>query len=167
MTFTVEDGTGIANANSLCAVAFADTYFADRGIAAWTGNTSTVKEPALIRATDYIETRFGMRFKGEKAEDTQSLSWPRVYVDADDTVPIGVKKAVAEYALRALTTILAPDYVTDESNRLIKSKREKVGPIEQETVFVDGASVFTFRKYPAADALLMPWLISNNFVIRA
>lgn len=166
MTFTVEDGTGITNANSLCAVNFADSYFTDRAIAGWTG-TNDAKQSALIRATDYIETRFGPRFKGSKADEDQALSWPRVEVCADDTVPVAVRKATAEYALRALTAVLLPDPVYDDSGRLVASKSEKVGPISETVTYITGTGVVIFRAYPAADALLKPWLKSSSGLVRA
>lgn len=166
MAFIVEDGTGVADANSLCAVDFADSYFTDRGNAAWTG-ADAAKQGALVRATDYVEQFFSARFKGNKAEDDQSLSWPRIYAGADDTVPVGVRKAIAEYALRALTATLAPDPTTDASGRIIAAKTEKVGPIEESTTFIEGSSVQLIKNYPAADALLKPWLRSSNGLVRA
>ena len=166
MAFVVEDGTGVANANSLCAVAFADAYFTDRGIIAWTGVTG-VKQSALIRATDYIETRFGQKFQGELAAEDQELSWPRANVGADAIVPSSIQKAVAEYALRALTTTLAPDPVVSDTGRIVKSTSSKLGPIEESVTYVDGASVAQFKPYPAADALIRPWLRYANGLVRA
>ena len=73
MAFVVEDGTGLENANSFCSVAFADSYFSDRGIAAWTGS-NTVKEQALVRATDYISNRF--TFRRDPYSEEQALPFP-------------------------------------------------------------------------------------------
>jgi hypothetical protein len=167
MAFVVEDGTVVADANSLCDVEFADEYFSDRAVVAWTGSDS-IKESALIRATDYIETRFGLRFKGSIADEEQTLSWPRLYVDADDIVPTAIKKATAEYALRALTAELAPDPDIDSSGRAIASKSEKVGPISETTTYATsfGLVPFLFKPYPAADALLNAYLKYSSGVIR-
>lgn len=166
MTFIVEDGTGVADANSLCAVDYADAYFADRAIAAWTG-ADVAKQSALVRATDYIETRFGRRFKGELADTEQALSWPRIDASADGIVPASIRKATAEYALRALKSTLAPDPVSDESGRVVASKSEKVGPILESTTFVAGSVVQTFKPYPAADGLIKPWLKPTGGLVRA
>jgi hypothetical protein len=165
VAFTVEDGTGVTDANSLCSVSFADAYFAERGVVAWTGS-STVKEQALVKATDYIETRFAARFKGEVADAEQALSWPRINAGADDIVPIAVRKAASEYASRALTAVLAPDPVMDETGRSLQSKTEKVGPILESTVYSESTSVQMFKPYPAADALLRPYLKYNGGVVR-
>ncbi|HNQ99222.1 MAG TPA: hypothetical protein PKN52_04435, partial [Trueperaceae bacterium] len=111
MAFTVEDGTGVAGANSLCDVAFADTYHADRANSSWASSTQAAKEAALIKATDYIEQRFGGRFKGRREHETQVLSFPRLCLYTRDGVlvtgvPDRLKAAVSEYALKALTVSL-------------------------------------------------------------
>ncbi len=50
MTFVVEDGTGLANANAYIAVAFADSYFADRGIQKWADVTdASLKQQAIVQ----------------------------------------------------------------------------------------------------------------------
>ena len=64
MSIVVEDGTGKTDANSFASVGYADTYFGDRQIDAWTSLTSPVKEAALIKATDYITVWFSSQFKG-------------------------------------------------------------------------------------------------------
>lgn len=176
MAFVAEDGTGLANANSLCDLAFADAYFTDRAIVAWTASTVTdeAKQSALIRATDYVEGRWANRFIGEAQFDAQALSFPRTgiligNVSADGTVPDGIKKAVSEYAVRALSASLAPDPVVDSSGLLIAGVREKVGPIETETRYQTGVyySNGTFRPYPAADMLIKPFVYRAGGVYRA
>lgn len=170
MAFVAEDGTGLADANALCSVAFADAYFADRSITAWTGS-NTVKEGALIRATDYIETVFGRRFKGCRETDTQALSFPRVDLVPDVTgVPVEVSKACSEYALRALAGPLAPDPVVDETGLAVVAKKEVVGPIEESTTYETagpGSAPALLRPYPAADMLLAKYVKSRGGVIRA
>lgn len=159
MAFIVEDGTGLATANALCSVEFADAYFTDRAVAAWTGDAAA-KQGALIRATDYVEGRFASRFRGARQypDTPQALSFPRTGIDASGMVPQGIQKAVAEYALRALSKSLTLDPVTDVSGRALKKVRRKVGPIETETEYSDSTRVTLFQPYPAADMLLVPYL---------
>lgn len=163
MAFTLEDGTGLEDSNALIDVAFADAYFADRGIAAWTGDADAVKKPAIVRATDYLNTRF--KFKGCKYKEEQALEFPRVY-DGDPQMPVKMKQAVAEYALRALTTVLAPDPTTDATGGKVLMKREKVGPVEEETQYSDSTSVSLLKPYPAADMLLRGLVDTVRRVIR-
>ena len=65
MTFKVEDGTDVAGANSLATVAGFNAYQGDRGVDISDFGTPDI-EPALIRATDFIEQRWGGRFKGTR-----------------------------------------------------------------------------------------------------
>lgn len=192
MAFIPEDGTGLANANSYCDLTFANAYFADRANATWDAADDTdAKMPALIKATDYIENRFHSRWIGtEEFPNVQALSWPRKAVSRispyyyygfqsypvdpnfpTDQVPLNLKKACAEYALRLLgTSSLAPDPVTDASGRAIHEKIVKVGPIETSTNYDTtgaGAVVNPFPGYPMADALLKGLLVSNSGLVRS
>ena len=163
MAFIVEDGTGVADANSYATVEFADAYFAERAVTTWAGDEPT-KQAALIKATDYIESRNTTKFRGVPKSDTQTLSWPRDYAyNAYGTeltlVPKTLQKACVEYALRALSGELAPDPTT--SDGALESEKKKVGPIEVEKKYVAGGQVAAlFKPYPAADALLRPLLYS-------
>lgn len=164
MAFTVEDGTGVANANSYAAVADADAYFADRGNAVWSAiSTDAEKEQALVKATDYIETMYARRFVGEMAEIDQALSWPRE--DAVDRlnreytateIPEDLKRAAYEYAVRASQGDLIRDAVYDANGFQSLVTKEVVGPIEQE-FRVPGMGINRpdkIRSYPSADKLV-------------
>jgi hypothetical protein len=166
MAFVAEDGTGLANANSYATVAYADAYFTDRGITAWTG-LNAVKEGALIRATDYIEGRFS--FKWEPFSEDQALHFPVQDCDDEDTaaeMPDKLLKATCEYALRALTGQLAPDPEVDDRGYRVVSKTEKVGPLEESTTYAEGGVLQRFRPYPAADILLRGLVNNSKRVIR-
>ena len=162
MAFVVEDGTGISNSNSYAPVAFADSYFADRNQAEWTG-TDEVKKAALIRATDYIELRFSNLFFGEKKVASQALSFPRIS-DRFSEMPVALQRACCEYALRTLSVKLLPDPVIDPTGQGLERTRERVGPIETETRYQyqgPGTVRTIIRPYPFADGLLKD-LIRNG-----
>jgi hypothetical protein len=118
MAFTPEDGTGLTGANAYIDVAFLETHHTDRGRDV-TSLTTATKETAIVRATDYIDKRFGRWFRGVRTRKNQGLEWPRLDAfDNDDfslagvdDVPRQLQKACAEYALRAIlyATELAPD----------------------------------------------------------
>lgn len=170
MTLIVEDGTGVDNANGYITVAFADSYFAARGVTAWAGD-DTAKGIAIIKATDYMEGRYRTRYVGTLAAAATTLSFPRdnVYnerrelVDfATDGIPLDLQKACAEYALRAIVnTDLMPDPEVDASGKEIKYQKSKVGPIEDEVEFVVG-SRSAIKPYPAADVLVKTWLVPSG-----
>lgn len=168
----VEDGTGVTGANSYGAVLDADAYFDDRGNGAWDALSNLAKEQSLVKATDYIEQRFGGRFIGEMTESDQALAWPRTNASefADDEIPLKLKYACYEYAYRASQAPLAPDLVIDDSGFQKTVTDEKVGPIEiqYETVGsrLYGPKIYLLRPYPGADMYLRGLVLPTSGVIR-
>lgn len=159
--FTPETGDGVVGANAYITESFADDYHDGRGRTDWAAGTTADKQSAIVRATDYIEFRFGRKFRGTRQSRTQGLEWPRIAAfDNDDfllqDVPEQIQKACAEYALIALRQgELAPNpplptgdetldgtASTDEesSSGIVTRKRERVGPIEEETTYASLAS---------------------------
>ena len=173
MSLIVEDGTGLANAESYASVAEADTYHTARGNTGWEAVDD--KEAALRKATDYMLQTYSMRWVGDRATNTQALDWPRTdatrknvttgqgwYQDtySSTIVPTEVKRACAELALKAATASLSED----------------LGP-EVSAESVSGAVSVTYAqgsrrtiKYSAVDGILMPALKdggSSASVVRA
>jgi len=67
MAVIVETGRGIRNANAYAPTSFVLAYLTDRNRDAdWTAAGATVQDAAAIAGTDYIETRWGQRFKGTR-----------------------------------------------------------------------------------------------------
>jgi hypothetical protein len=183
MAFVVEDGTGISNANAYAAEAFVDSYHTDRLNAAWTSLTdSALKQAAIIKATDYIDYRWDFIGDRKKAFELQSLKWPRIgaWVQVDEKtllanqVPLQVQNACAEYALLAVNLAsaagtlgdLAPALEVDDTGGKIIAKREKVGPVEEETKFSGSFGLITLRPYPAADNWLRDLVLHGRKVAR-
>lgn len=108
MSLIVEDGTGLATAQSYASAADATTYHTAHGNASWTG-TDTLKEAALVRATAWLDAAFYYRWPSVKLLNTQALEFPRAAaVDADGydlaPVPAGLKTALYEAALVELVS---------------------------------------------------------------
>lgn len=109
MAFTLEDGTGVADANALISVAYWRAYHDDRGEPnVDVGSIAdAVVEQLIIKATDFFVQRFGTHLKGQRATTTQTLPLPRenAIVDGverdDDTVWTEIEQAIAIYALVA------------------------------------------------------------------
>lgn len=125
MTIVVEDGTGLADANSYVSEDEADTYADDRGITAWTDSTAD-KEAALVRATTTLDATYRTRFTGSKLNGrAQALEWPRInaydwlgnLLD-DDEVPIEVRDATVELAIRELAD---PGSTMPDLDRAVRS----------------------------------------------
>ena len=83
MTFVVEDGTGVAGANSYATVAegnaFDDAQF---HAASWPSVTAD-KEKALATATRIIDQQF--LWNGQKGTEEQGLQWPRTNAPDPDS----------------------------------------------------------------------------------
>ena len=65
MAIIIEDGTGVKGAQTYGAVAAFEAYMIARGIDI-TGLSTPVKENSLVNATDYIDTRWGLKFHGNR-----------------------------------------------------------------------------------------------------
>ncbi len=157
MALVTEIGTASSASESLCDVATALAYHADRGNAAWAVLTTAQQEQALRRATDYMERVYKAQWQGLRVNNTQALDWPRVGVTANGyyvlstIVPIPVQRACAELAIRASTG----DLLSDKNQQKIKTK---VGDIEVE--YDKNSPQAT--QYSAVDALLSPYLSTNS-----
>lgn len=162
MALIVEDGSGLPNAESYISVVDADTYFANRGNAAWAALDTATKEQSLRAATDYMAQTFRLRWVGMRVTVAQSLDWPRAWVPIPDSpggyraspaymplnvVPSEVSRACAELAVRSSAAELSPDLTTQVT-------RETVGPITVE--YAQGARQAPY--YHAVEALLAPYL---------
>lgn len=165
MAFIVEDGTIVPDANAYISVEWADNYFAERGIADWTG-TVAEKQGWIVRATDYIELRFSLSFLGRHAGG--SLSFPRMnsWGVLIPTVPDSLKKATAEYALRAKDGRLYPEPDRISTGGPVARTFKKVGPIETETSYMTTSGKIEFHKFPGIDAMLKGLIFNHGKVIR-
>lgn len=176
MAFTVETGAIVAGANAYMTVAQYRTHHTDRGRAALitdTGQTDVLVQAAIIKATDYIDKRFGRRFRGDRKQREQMLEYPRTDAwDDDDFIlpemPNQLLKATAEYAWLStqLETELAP--IPDGTTGIVEELSEKVGPIATTTKFArrpvtdTGNLIQSLPEYPQADLWLEELLESSS-----
>jgi len=116
----------VLNTNSYVAVAAADTYFETRiDSANWTNAAETLKEDALVTATQLIDNRSWI----SAVSSSQALAWPRKNTShynprlnlevkfTESEIPNEVKIAVYEQALHLLNNedLLAQTTQTFES----------------------------------------------------
>jgi hypothetical protein len=107
-----ETGAGLANANAYANAADGDAYHEGHLYAtAWTAATLANKESALVMATRLIDGQY--QFNGLKANDAQSLQWPREDChdpDGDEALPAdAVPKAVIEATCELARELLVAD----------------------------------------------------------
>ena len=150
MAFVAENGTGLPEANSYVSLTEANAFHTDRANAAWVGD-DTVKQAALIRATDYIEQVYGGRWKCGRLNDAQALEWPRTGFDG---LPRQLKQAVCMLAAETI----GGEELNPTQGRAVK--REKVDVLETE--YMDNAAPRAQR--PAIDGMLMAtgWLTGSG-----
>ena len=147
-TLVVEDGTGLASANSYISLADANSYLEGlRNPEAWTEASDATKEQALRVATSYLDDKYGDQWVGIRNGRTQALDWPRSlaydldgYAIDNDEVPKRLKNATAEMALRYIVAPdeLMPDVAVDDQG--IASESNTVGPISQSVTYQGGKS---------------------------
>jgi hypothetical protein len=164
MALIVEDGTGLANAESYISLAEADAYHTSRGNLPWINDadmTETAKEQALRRATDYLQHFYSGLWLGYKSTLTQALDWPRQDVPKVDTpygnyyllteIPQELKNACAELAYKAAQGDLTPDLTQ-------AVKREKIDVLEVEYSEFSPQS----KRYRVIDNLLSKFLAQSS-----
>ena len=158
MSLIVENGSGLASAESYVSVSDASAFHTSRGNAAWAALASdTIREQLLRKATDYMLQVYSGRWNGYRSSSTQALDWPRIGVERrdvganafypSDVVPALVANACADLALRAATAALIPD----ETQAV---KRKRVGSVEIEYQDYSRAT----KTYRAVDNLLAPFM---------
>lgn len=146
MAFIIEDGISRRRANSYVSVDFFRDYSTDRGRTTLAALTDDAIEVLLIRATDYVETRWGLRFKGCRKTTYQGLSWPRLEAYNNEGllftgIPDQLCRAVVELAQRAngLDRLIAdppaPYPVKDGSGATVSAS---TGEIHSETKQAEG-----------------------------
>lgn len=171
MTFIPEDGTGVTNANAYASVVDIDAIIVDRGgDTVWTAAATGVKEAAIVRATDYIEARFGSRFLGTKLTTTQSLGFPRQCLydrngQLVEGIPTPFKIALSEYVKRALDHDLWNEPLLNPKGRVV-TEREKVGPIESDIRYAFNRDVSQIKPVPGADRLIQQYCAPSGSVMR-
>lgn len=163
MSLIIEDGSVVIGAESYISVAEADAYHESRGNAAW--DVIDDKEALLRKATDYMVSKYRLRWSGSRVYSGQALDWPRVNVPIVDSpyrayhdsnsVPIEVRHACAILALKANSAALTED----QGQKVISVQ---VGPIT--TTYEPSSS--TVVKYSEVDNMLAPYFSGGANTLR-
>ncbi len=161
-------GTGTVVHSDVTASTFdGDTLVAEAKTDGLAGNL-IVTTTTVTSATWSAVTLIG----GSDVGKRQPLSFPRLDLIDKDSIritgmPDRLKQAVAEYAVRSRSATLRPDPTVDDTGAEVTLKREKVGPIEEETQYRVGGTIATAKPYPAADALIEEFLQLSGVLLRA
>jgi len=108
VALTVEDGSGVASADSYITTTQVTTYADEYGVvkAGFVSLTTPQKEAACRMAAVVLDSRWSHRFPGYRATEDQGLTWPRtdaLYTDGYaidyEDIPVEVERAQAHLAL--------------------------------------------------------------------
>lgn len=158
MALVIEDGSGVAGANSYCSVASARTYASARGLSLPAADAEV--ELLLIKAVDFIES-FRGEFQGLKTTQEQPLQWPRTgatldgYEVSSTTIPEVLASAQAQLAADANLQELMP---TSTGREVVMERVDVVQVQYAESGNTNQQPIFT-----KAEALLKPLFKSSLF----
>ena len=157
MALIVEDGTGLANAESYISTAELQQYLTNYGLTGPTDEASS--EIYLRRATRAINTLF--RFTGEKYDEDQALHFP-TGDDEPDVIPQAVKDATAEMVVIMFSGV-DPMGSLDEQVAGLTEISKKVGELSVTKKWEAGT--FTapqISRLRTLKLLLGDWLINED-----
>lgn len=163
MALTIEDGTGVAGADSYVAlsevVAFLTAYEPASALTAWNALSTAEQERHCRRATQYLDLRYGSRFFGVRVDKDQALAFPRkgiVTLDGfeldEDEIPTSLKSACCEIAWRSSLGNELLDAGVPAAT--LASESVTVGPISETLTYVGGKSSGTRVSFPRVRAWL-------------
>jgi len=157
MAFVVQTpDTPLSTANAYMAVQAFKDYHDDRGNAYTASDTEI--EQAIVRATDYMDSRW--TFAGSRQDADQSTECPRsgVYDPNSglsvDPYPEELEEACAEYSISALAGSLYPLSNVDSTGRDVKKLRKKVDVIETETEYFNPGGT-AWKLFSVADGKMI------------
>ncbi len=155
MAFIIQDPDAPTDdANAYIAVQDFKDYHDERGNVYSASDTEI--EQAIVRATDYMDSRW--TFAGARDDADQSTECPRsgVYDPNSgltlDPYPPELEEACAEYAMSALAGSLYASPNIDNTGLKVKMTKKKVAVLETETEYFQGGSNSNaWVGYPVAD----------------
>lgn len=128
MAFIVEDGSGVAGANSYVLTSFIDAYLADRNRSeenGWVDLDLTVKQAYAIEATDYVENRWRDCFMGRKQFTSLKHAKGVLTLTANpsdaETVTIGTTVYTFNTALGGAFSVLIGANASESLDNLVKA----------------------------------------------
>jgi hypothetical protein len=122
MAFTVEDGTGVQDANAYVDISYVENYLMGDRLARFTDLPDDEKEAAIIAGSQLVDVSY--EWLGSRKSLEQGLSWPRDDVEFDgftvEGVPTAVKKATCEAVWLSITE---GSLFSTENNREVVRER--------------------------------------------
>lgn len=154
ITLTVEDGTGLSNANTFVDKAYVDAFAENMGITSWCNNAN-MQDVALLQSADFITLRYGQSLRGLLVDEDQSLPFPRMYNGINTGVPEALKKAQAWLAIKFIESGLELDANAD-AGRVVQSESISLGggAISESKTYASMNKAIAKNVYARADAYM-------------
>ncbi len=157
MALIVEDGSGLAGANSYNSLTELNTYHTLHGNTAWAALSDANKEIRAVNGAQALDAKYSLKYVGVRNTQEQGLEWPRAYaVDSDgfaigsDVIPQAVKNGHAELSLYALPATIMPPITTPGNIQRIS---KTVGPVSKAVTYAGGSGEQQ-PSYPLVTSLL-------------
>lgn len=158
MALIVEDGNGLANADSYVDLAYIDAYAAAYGKTRWnTLSGDPEKEIKARLATQFADNVYLNDFNPLKVNQRLAIPATNLYIRGNlkSGVPVQLKDAVAELAIIAVDT----DLVEVQASRNPVQRTVKVGDVSKSETFSNDG----YRKiFHPVEMILRPILGSSN-----
>jgi len=139
MAIIIENGTGVKGAQTYGAVTAFEAYMLARGTDI-SEITTAIKESSLVKATDYIDTRWGFKFLGQRQyANLQSRS---IFTLSDqpadgETVTVGSAVATFKTAATLDTEAEIGDTITETLNNLASALAAADTDLDDDQVVAD------------------------------
>lgn len=159
MTIIIEDGTGVANANSYVSVAEFNAYATARNIDPTDYDTEQIEGALVVASVDFISVEYN--FKGEPLTTTQGMQLP-----TDEVLIVSaVKNATCAAALLHLKNRLFVDTTEIAINGVIASESKGVGSLSKSVSYTAGSSAAYTNKYPTVniDRMLSGYVVGGGY----
>lgn len=154
MALVVENGQGLANAQTLASVVELRAYAAETGATVPPRDVDC--EKLLVHA---MRRMLDFSYLGQQVRRDQALPWPRAGIVIESwgyeshIIPKRVKDAQCAYAIAAQTVELQPLVKVNQKGTVVS---ETIGPISR--TFADSGRIVDAPRIPVAEALLKPFV---------
>lgn len=165
ITFIVEDGTCVSDANSYISLEDANQYQTNKRRSEWLALSDDEKMASLIKGTQYVDKLY--TWKGVRKFELQTLSFPRVNTNRTDwlyvegfpvkNIPRQIKEAVCEAAFYAYKANAELFTIHEAEGAGVKRDKKVVtGAVEKEVEYFSNSEVTIdyISRYAALDSLL-------------
>lgn len=159
ITLAVEDGTGLADANCYCNLAFLETHaeYSGDDISSYTDEQ---KNSAIyVAANKYIDRLH--EFDGNKVNDDQGMKLYTDLVSFDDASK-DIMQANAEAAILQLKGFLFVSAETQSASGDVKVLATELDVLKKSTEYFENTSITTKYNTSTIDALLKQYLKAGS-----